>query len=361
MKGQLGFFDLEDRYTQLSKSGDPLEKLAQTVDFEPFRYRLVRALKRSGGGKGGRPPYDPVLMFKVLILQSLYTLSDKQTEFQTRDRLSFQRFLGISVNDPVPDATTIWLFREQLIKAGAIDKLFGRFDELLKDRGYLAMSGQILDASLIRAPRQHLDDGEKETIKTGKTAAEIWPDHPAKAAQKDTDARWTVKVSKAKPAEDGEKRLVDIAVPVFGYKSHIGIDRRHGLVRTWTVTDAAAHDGARLREGLIDPANTASSVWADTAYRSAANEAFLTGCGKTSHIHRKKPKGKPMPGRMARANARKSAILAAIEHVFGHQKGPMGLVIRTIGIARATTKIGLANLAYNMKRLVWLDGRIAPA
>lgn len=144
-------------------------------------------------------------MIKVVILQSLYTLSDEQTEFGVRDRLSFKRFLGISVNHAVPDATTIWLFREQSTRAGAIEKLFGRFDELLKAKGYLAMSGQILDASLIRAPRQHLDDGEKAAIKAGKTATEIWTNDRAKAAQKDADARWTVKSSKARPAEDGRK------------------------------------------------------------------------------------------------------------------------------------------------------------
>ncbi len=158
MKGQLGFFDLQDRYAQLSKFGDPLEKLSQTVDFEPFRYRLLKALRRSDSGKGGRPPYDPVLMFKVLILQSLYTLSDEQTEFQIRDRLSFQRFLGLGINDQVPDATTIWLFREQLTRTGAIDRLFGHFEDLLKDRGYLAMSGQIGARIEALAPRQRLDE-----------------------------------------------------------------------------------------------------------------------------------------------------------------------------------------------------------
>lgn len=361
MKGQFGFFDLQDRYAQLSKSGDPLERLADAVEFEPFRNRLNKALKRSAKVKGGRPAYDPVLMFKVLILQSLYTLSDEQTEFQIRDRLSFQRFLGIGIGDPVPDATTVWLFREHLTKAGAVEKLFQLFDSRLEEAGYLAMSGQILDASVVRAPRQHLNDEEKAAIKDGKSAAEIWPDDPAKAAQKDTDARWTVKFSKAKPAEDDNKRLVDIAIPVFGYKSHIGIDRRHGLIRTWTVTDAAAHDGARLREGLVDPTNTASPVWADTAYRSSANEAFLKHRGRTSHIHRKKPKGKPMSKRTAKANAKKSKVRARVEHVFARQKSVMGLVIRTIGIARAKTKIGLANLAYNMKRLAWLNGQTAPA
>ena len=130
-------------------------------------------------------------------------------------------------------------------------------------------------------------------------------------------------------------------------------DRRHHLIRRWTVTDAARHDGTLLPE-LIDTSNTAGDVWADTAYRSKANESFLAGHLLRSQIHRKKPKGKPMPRRTARANARKSAVRAAVEHVFARQKGPMGLFIRTIGIVRATTKIGLANLTYNMQRMVWL-------
>jgi IS5 family transposase len=361
MPGQLGFFDLEDRYAQLSKAGDPLEKLASVVDFEPFRYRLLKALKRSDGAKGGRPPYDPILMFKILILQALYGMSDDQAEFQIRDRLTFIRFLGLGPGDAVPDAKTIWLFREHLTRAGAVETLFARFDTLLRDKGYLAMSGQILDASLIPAPRQHLDDGEKAAIKDGESAAEIWPDQPAKAAQKDVDARWTVKHSRAKPVAEGEKAKPDIAIPVFGYKNHIGIDRRYGLIRTWLVSDAAAHDGARLREGLVDRSNFASDVWADTAYRSGENERYLKAIGKVSRIHRKKPKGKPLPRRTARANAAKSAVRSRVEHVFAEQKARMKLVVRTIGIARARTKIGLANLAYNMKRLVWLQGITAPA
>lgn len=361
MPGQLGFFDLEDRYAQLSKAGDPLEKLASVVDFEPFRYRLLKALKRSDGAKGGRPPYDPILMFKILILQALYGMSDDQAEFQIRDRLTFIRFLGLGPGDAVPDAKTIWLFREHLTRAGAVETLFARFDTLLRDKGYLAMSGQILDASLIPALRQHLDDGEKAAIKDGESAAEIWPDQPAKAAQKDVDARWTVKHSRAKPVAEGEKAKPDIAIPVFGYKNHIGIDRRYGLIRTWLVSDAAAHDGARLREGLVDSSNFASDVWADTAYRSGENERYLKAIGKVSRIHRKKPKGKPLPRRTARANAAKSAVRSRVEHVFAEQKARMKLVVRTIGIARARTKIGLANLAYNMKRLVWLQGITAPA
>ena len=358
MKGQLGFFDLDDRYEQLSKSGDPLEKLSDAVNFEAFRYRLNKALKRSERTKGGRPPYDPIMMFKVLVLQSLYNLSDEQSEFMIRDRLSFMRFLGLGVNDPVPDATTIWLFREHLTQTRMMDKLFTHFDKLLTEKGYLAMSGQIMDASIVAAPRQRNTDGEKEAIKAGRVPDD-WKDKPAKLRQKDRDARWTVKFSKAKLRDDGTVPR-DLAIPAFGYKNHISTDRRHGLIRKWAVTSASAHDGAKLPD-LLDNNNTASRVWADTAYRSKKNEAHMAKHGFVSQLHRKKPKGRPMAERTSRANGRKSKIRARVEHVFAVQKGPMALFIRTIGIERARTKIGMANLVYNMKRLVWLNARGAPA
>src|SRR5215475_4502031 len=150
MAGQPGFFDGEERLKALSAAGDPLERLAAVVDFEVFRDELERALSRSDRSKGGRPPYDPVLMFKILVLQTLYTLSDDQTEYQLRDRLSFMRFAGLALHEPVPDAKTIWLLREQLTRAGAVERLFGRFDAALRDKGLLAMGGQILDATVIQ-------------------------------------------------------------------------------------------------------------------------------------------------------------------------------------------------------------------
>ena len=141
---------------------------------------------------------------------------------------------------------------------------------------------------------------------------------------------------------------------------HISIDRAHGLIRKWTATHAAAHDGARLEE-VPDRTNTASEVYADTAYRSAKNEEMLSRRGFVSRIHCKKPKGKPMPERTRFANAQKSKVRSAVEHVFAHQKGLMGLIVRTIGLARARLKIGLANLAYNMRRFLWLNVRGTPA
>jgi IS5 family transposase len=325
-----------------------------------FRPVLTKALRRSAPSKGGRPPFDPVLKFRMLVLQSLHGLSLAQTSYMVRDRLSCMRFCGLGPGDRVPDENTLWDFRETLIKARALDKAFERLDGTISQAGYLPMGGQIIDATLVAAPKQRNTDGEKAAIKEGQGASEIWPDHPAKAAQKDTSARWTVKFAKAKPKDDGTPQI-DIAIPFFGYKSHISIDRRHGIIRREKTTDAAAHDGARLREGLIDPANTASDVWADTAYRSAANEAFLEKAGKTSRIHRKKPRGKPMSRTVAKGNATRSKVRARVEHVFAEQKDRMGLFIRTIGIARAAATITLANMAYNMKRWCWLEGRSAPA
>ena len=355
--GSPGFFDFDERLAALSAKGDDLERMKALVEFEMFRPTLDAAVPRSDRTKGGRPPFDHVLMFKILILQAMHALSDERTEFLIKDRLSFMRFLGLGLADPVPDANTIWTFREALKKAGAIDGLFQRFDQTLRSAGFLAMSGQIVDATIVAAPKQRNTIEEKKAIREGRVPDD-WKAKPARLAQKDRDARWTVKYTKAKPREDGSLPVVDLAIPAFGYKNHISIDRGFGLIRKWTATHAAAHDGARL-EDVLDRTNTASDVWADTAYRSAKNEAMLSRRGFMSRLHRKKPPGRPMPDRTRFANAQKSKVRSAVEHVFAHQKGLMGLVVRTIGIARAQVKIGLANLAYNMRRFVWLRTKYA--
>jgi transposase, IS5 family len=185
------------------------------------------------------------------------------------------------------------------------------------------MGGQIIDATIVAAPKQRNTGEEKRTIKEGGIPEE-WKAKPARLAQKDRDARWTVKYSKAKPREDGKKQA-DLAIPAFGYKNHIGIDKTHRLIRTWTVTDASRHDGAALPR-LLDKANTGSRVWADTAYRSKKNEAHLKKAGLKSAIHRKKPRGKPMPASVAKANAAKSKVRAAVEHDFAWQKRADGTV-----------------------------------
>lgn len=349
-------FSLNDHLEALSEHGDPLEVLNQTIDFEYFRGWLVEGLGYGDGSKGGRPPFDPVAMFKILILQAQHNLSDARTEFMIRDRLSWMRFVGFSLGDRTPDENTIRHFRNKMTETGTLKRVMKAFDWQLNKKGYIPMSGQIVDASLVPAPKQRNTDQERQAIKDGKSAKEIWPDNPAKAAQKDTDARWTLKIGgKVRYRQDGTP-LPMIALPVFGYKSHITIDRRYGFIRGAAVTSATAADGRMLRQ-VIDRENTGSEVWADSAYRSQSNEKWLADRMLTSRIHRRKPKGKPMPKAMARANAAKSAIRAKVEHVFAHQKNKFGLFIRTIGIKRAEAKLTLANLAYNFDRLVFHEKR----
>ena len=195
--------------------------------------------------------------------------------------------------------------RARLTRAGAIDALFAVFDRRLRERGYLPMGGQIVDAALVAAPKQRNTAAEKAAIKGGKSAAEIWPDQPAMVAQKDTDARWTLKkFAKGRPLPGGRPGI-DIAIPSFGYKSSIAICRRYGFIRRGKVTDGARFDRRMLRD-VVTSDNTASDVSADTAYRSRPNEAWIKSIWRVSRVHRKKPRGKPMPARTARVNAARS-------------------------------------------------------
>ena len=360
MAGQSGFFDAEERLRWLSASGEALERLRAVVEFEAFRAELEAALPRADRSRGGRPPYDAVLMFRVLVLQALYTLSDGQTEYQLRDRLSFMRFAGLALHDAVPDAKTIWLYREQLTRAGALARLFARFDAMLAERGFLAMGGQIVDATVVEARRPRLTKEEKATLRDGGLPAG-WS--KPRARQIDRDGRWTLKRGrKATPREGGAQRkaAAEIAVPMFGYKNHLGIDRGHGFIRRFVVTHAARHDGSQLG-AVLDPNNTASGVWADTAYRSRANVELLDRRGLTPEFQRAKPRRRPMPAHISRGNATRARVRSLVEHVFATEKRRMGLVVLCIGLVRATARITLANLAYNMRRLVWIEGRAAPA
>lgn len=350
---------IEKRLEELSEKSDFLEKIKQLIDFEIFRQDLEKAVPRKSREKGGRPAFDHILMFKILLLQTYHNLSDERTEFLLKDRLTFMRFLDLGLNDRVPDANTIWLFREALTEAGAIEGLFRRFDASLRQAGYLTMGGQIIDASVVLAPRQRMTQEEKQIVKAG-GIPQAWKDHPAKLAQKDQDARWMVRQGRKPQKEEKTSKVVMIAVPYFGYKSHLSTDRWHGFIRRWTVSDAASYDGDKLRH-LLDKENTASSVWADTAYQSEKNQSYLEENGFSSKIHFKRQKGKLLCKRHALANIARSKVRSRIEHVFGYQKSAMSLFIRSIGLARAKTRIGLANLAYNIRRFLWLEGRSLPS
>jgi len=333
--GQLGFFDLTHRYDALTQKGDPLEPLAQHIPWPRFRKTLEKTLGRSKRLQGGRPPFDALFMFKVLVLQALYNLSDEQMEYQIRDRLSFMRFLGLDLHQRIPDAKTIWLFRETLAQAGVVETLFTQFDTYLAAQGLQARGGQLIDASLIPVPTQRNTRAENATIKAGDCPDE-WEAQPAKRRQKDMQARWTVK--------HGVKH--------YGYKNHVNVDKKHKFIRRYTVTDAAVHDSQVLTE-VLRPKAAGGDVWADAAYRSQEIETQLKRRKLRSRIQYKGYRDRPLTAHQKHTNRRRARIRARVEHVFGHHVTAMGgKLIRTIGRVRARTKIGLKNLAYNFQRFL---------
>ena len=356
---QMGFFDLSDRYASLDAKKDPLVAIDAVVPWEEFRPTLEGIWRKPDSerkSRAGRKPMDAVLMFKTLVLSALYNLSDDQIEYQVRDRLSFMRFLGLGLEDRVPDAKTVWLYREALAQAGMVEVLFKQFDGHLTRQGYIARGGQILDASIVSVPKNRNTRDENKTIKSGEVP-EDWENKPAMRSQKDLDARWR---------EEDQKTVRGTVFPTskhgkshYGYKNHVNVDRKHKLVRRYDVTDAAVHDSQAV-DHLLMRGNTGAGVWADSAYRSEEMEAKLRDRKLTSHIHRKGKRGKPLTEQAKGSNRTKSTVRVRVEHVFGAQTNDMGgTLVRTIGMVRARAKIGMKNLAYNMRRLVQLR-RINP-
>ena len=338
-----GLFDLDDRAAKLTALGDPLVTLKAEIDFEAFRLDLNRVHEKDRKSNAGAKPFDVVLMFSVLILQHLYNLSDDNIEYQIRDRLSFMRFLGLQMEHRVPDAKTAWLFRERLKALGLVEVLFARFDDQLARRGYVAKTGQMIDATFVEAPRQRNSREENAKIKAGETP-DGWddPEQAAKRRQKDTDARWTKKNHETH----------------YGYKNHINADAATKLIQEYAVTPAHVHD-SQVFEDLLDTETRNAEdqkrpVYADSAYRSAEREDHLAEQGLASHIHEKGTRAAPLTDEQQASNRKKSTVRARVEHIFGAQAAMGGHGVRTIGLERAKVKIGLMNLAYNMKRLVQL-------
>ena len=336
---QPGFFDLEERYTALEQLGDPLPKINEVVDFEALRGTLESAYEERDPSKGGRPRKDAVLMFKVLVLQQLYNLSDDQAEYQIRDRYSFARFLGLRPEEVVPDAKTIWVHRERLKEAGLLEALFGELIRQIEAAGFRARKGQIVDAAMVEAPRSRNRRDENERIRRGEVP-EDWSE--AKRRQKDTQARWARKEGKT----------------YFGYKNHINVDVKYKLIRRFEVSDAALND-RRMLDALLDERNSSRALWADANYRSREWEANLRERGYRSHIQRQGQASRPLSAREKQANHRRSKTRIRVEHVFAQQRW-MGRTVRTIGLARARFKIGMMNFVYNARRLAWLITHCPP-
>lgn len=336
---QRGFFDEQFRLDKISRQGDPLERLKECIDFEYFRKPLEKFFHKERDPRdGGRPPYDYVMMFKVLILQRYYNISDDAMEFSVLDRLSFMRFLGLTLSDQVPDAKTIWYFRDRLTQGDMIRKLFEYLDKQLDAEGVVVHKGKIVDATIVEVPRQRNTREENEQIKEGEIPKK-WEEDPDKLRQKDTDARWTKKNEQT----------------YFGYKDHVKVDAKTKLITGYEVTPASVHDGEEIGALTDKKEDALQSLYGDSAYRSRETEEMLKKKNITSRIHEKGYRGNPLTKQQMNRNRKKSETRARVEHVFGFMTMSMrGLYIRCRSAVRAEATIGLINMTYNIFRLVQL-------
>lgn len=339
-----GFFDYEFRQEKLGTYKDPLQTLDGLIEWESFRTIIEGAFPEVDYSKGGRPPYDKLMLFKVLILQSYYNLSDHQTEFQIADRITFMRFLGIELYQSVPDSNTIRNFREVLTSTGVIDQVFVAFGQRLNDAGLILKEGSIHDATFVTAPRQRNSREENKLLKEDQTPPD-WSDK--KLSHKDVEAKWTKKNGQV----------------YFGYKNHIKADIGSKLIIDFETTAAHVHDGEVFEE-LLSPLDSGKPIYGDSAYQSMDKETMLKKNEIVSQIHEKGARNHPLTEEQKKSNRLKSTIRAQVEHPFGWMhRNCKELMVKTIGLARATAKITLLNLVYNMHRatyLIKLQGRTMP-
>lgn len=338
MSKSRGLFDEQIRLEKLSKKQDPLEKLNSHIDFEYFRKPLEKALSKNADKiKGGRPAYDVVLMFKILILQRYYNVSDDGMEYAILDRLSFMRFLGLGINDPVPDSKTIWLFRDTLTKQNLVEQLFNTLDNQLDRDGVIVHKGKIIDASIVEVPKQRNSREEIDQLKEG-SIPKGWNEN--KIRQKDIDAQWT------------RKHFQNY----FGYKNHVKVDTKTKLITGFQVTPANIADSHMADELLDKKEDGGQPLHGDSAYSSKELEALYRRKNIISQINRQGYRYKTLTKTEKKKNIKKSRIRGRIEHVFGFMTNSMhGMFLRYRSLVRNTIGIGLMNLTYNLFRLVQLD------
>jgi len=333
-----GLFDEQVRLEKLSKKQDPLEKLSSHIDFEYFRKPLEAVLaKRSDKSQGGRPAYDVVLMFKILILQRYYNVSDDAMEYAILDRLSFMRFLGLGINNSVPDSKTIWLFRDTLTRLELIDQLFCTLDKQLDKDGIIVHKGKIIDASIVEVPIQRNSRQENGELKKG-NIPQGWNEN--KERQKDTDAQWT------------RKNFQNY----FGYKNHIKVDSKTKLITDYRVTTANIAD-KHVVDGLLDKKeDSGQPLYGDSAYRSAELEELYEKKKIISKVNTKGYRHKAITSKQRMKNKKQSRIRARVEHVFGFMQNSMnGIFLKYRSYMRNRTGIALMNLTYNLFRLVQIN------
>jgi IS5 family transposase len=336
----LGLFDDQFLMEKLTKLGDPLQKLSEYIDWKIFEGPLNEVYKDEDKdlSKGGRPPFGRLMMFKALLIQSLYNLSDDQLEYQIVDWASFKRFLELKKSDKVPDSKTFWVFREYLIEKEVIEELFTIFNETLDVAGVFANEGKMVDASFVEAPRQRNTREENKHLKETGTAPQEWKLKPHKLAQKDIDARWTKKNNNT----------------FYGYKNHVKADTKTKLTEEFVVTDASVHDSQAM-EQLLTEKDEGQPIYADSAYTGEEQEKAYKKKNVINKVIEKGYRNKPLTEKQIADNKEKSRTRVRVEHIFGFVENSMkGSFVRTIGLTRANAKIGMMNLTYNICRCVQL-------
>jgi IS5 family transposase len=259
-------------------------------------------------------------------------------EFQINDRLSFMRFLDLTIADTIPDRRTIWNFREQITDLELVEELFNLFLDKLNALGLIINEGKIVDASFVEVPIQRNKSAENEQIKSG-NGSELWNDTPKKKRQKDIDARWTKKNKQT----------------FFGYKNHVKEDGKSKLITKYIVTSAEVHD-SQATDALLDENDKGEPFYADSAYTGEPQEKIISSKEMENRVCEKGYKNRPLTEEQKANNAEKSRFRSRVEHIFGFMETSMnGMYIQCIGINRATATIGLMNLTYNMFRKLQLD------
>ena len=314
-----GLFDEEFRLEKIA-SKDPLSILSTKVNWEQFRSTVEKAFDEERTSNAGRPSFDRLMMFKILILQELYGLSDDQIEFQLLDRLSFQKFIGQGLNNRVPDAKTIWLFRNTLTKSGVIELLFIKLGKQLERHGLIAKKGLMVDASFARVPIQRNTPQENKQIKAGKPPR--WKKHKAK--QKDIDATWVKK--------GGQN--------IYGYKQHIKADLKSKLITNYVVTTASVHDSIILPD-LITKKDGGQKLYGDSAYSSEDITGLLEKHKIKPQINKRGYRYKQLTEKDKLRNHKLSSKRCRVEHIFGAIKQKSGQIIRAVGQERVKAKVVL--------------------
>lgn len=328
-------FSEDFRLEKISKHGDPLERLNKVIHWDIFKQTLGQLVSKERKSNAGAKPYSPLLMFKILILQRYYNLSDSQIEYQILDRLSFCRFLGLRLSDKVPDEKTVWDFRERITNAGLDQKLFAVFHDKLEENDLIAHQGKIIDASFVEMPRQRNNRADNKHIKETGTAPESWDSKPNKKRQKDVDARWTKKNNQTH----------------FGYKDHIKVDNKHKFIDAQHTTDASVHDSQVLETLLNEEKDKDNDLWADSAYAGEKQEGTIKKYRMNNKVHEKGMRNNPLTEAQKESNREKSKTRARVEHVFGFIEGSMNrLQLNCIGYKRTAALISLINLTYNLFR-----------